>query len=484
MTQVDKKEVRVRFAPSPTGSLHVGGARTALFNALFAKSSGGKFIIRIEDTDLERSTPEALETILQGLEWLKITADEGPFFQTQRFDIYAQYAQRLLASGHAYACTCTTAELDALREQQRKNNQKPQYNRIHRPKELSPQPVLLPKAGDEKPFVIRLRVPTEGVSTFKDLILGEIITPFEEIDDFIIVRSDGSPTYNFTVVVDDLEMAMTHIIRGMDHVSNTPKQLAIYDALGAEPPLFAHVPMILGPDKKKLSKRHGATSVFEYKKDGYLADAFVNYLVRLGWSYGDQEIFSRAELEKCFSLESIGKSPAVFDLTKLQWVNAEHMKASSGAELAPQVAEFLEEEGLKAKDLVEDPRFHKLIESLKERSKTLLELAKGCRWYFVTQEQFSIDVAAAKKFLTPAVKEPLQTLVNNLEPVQNFTEPSIETIFHEIIAKFNIKLAHLAQPVRVATTGTSVSPPIYTVMELLGKERTLWRLKQALKLIG
>jgi glutamyl-tRNA synthetase len=484
MTQTQPRQVRVRFAPSPTGSLHVGGARTALFNALFAKSSGGKFILRIEDTDLQRSTPEALETILQGLEWLKITPDEGPFFQTDRFPIYQEYARKLLELGHAYACTCSEEQLAQVREGQRKNNQKPQYNQAHRPSAATPQPATLPTAGDGLPFVIRLRSPGRGTSVFDDLIIGRVETPLEEVDDFIIIRSDGSPTYNFTVVVDDIEMKISHVVRGMDHVSNTPKQLLIYQALGSQPPLFGHVPMILGPDKKKLSKRHGATSVFEYKNEGYLPEAFVNYIVRLGWAHGDQEIFTRAELENLFTLEAVGKSPAVFDTTKLLWVNSEHLKARSGAELAPLVAQFLEPHGSCAGSLVHNTQFYKLLDSLKERKKTLVELAQACHWFIQPDEQLKIDEREAKKFLTSQIREPLEFLIKKLEILEPFTESALEHVFTETIDHHQIKLAALAQAVRVATTGTSVSPPIYTVLEVLGKERTLQRLRQALVLIG
>ncbi|HQH27642.1 MAG TPA: glutamate--tRNA ligase, partial [Oligoflexia bacterium] len=415
-------QVRVRFAPSPTGSLHVGGARTALFNALFARHTGGKLILRIEDTDLERSTPEAVETILKGLDWLDIKGDEGPFYQTQRFEIYRDYARRLLELGHAYPCTCTAAQLDTVREAQRARGEKPQYNRLHRPAEIAPQPARLPGKGDAEPFVIRLRAPLSGTCVFDDLILGQIETPFEEIDDFVIVRSDGSPTYNFTVVVDDIEMRISHVIRGMDHVSNTPKQLVIYDALEAKPPLFAHVPMILGADKKKLSKRHGATSVFEYKSEGYLSEAFVNYIARLGWGHGDQEIFTRTELEEYFTLEAINKSPAVFDTTKLQWVNAEHMKTRSGAELAPLVGEFLAAQGFRAAGRLHDPAFHKLLDGLKERKKTLVELAEGCRWFFLADDQIELDQKAAKKFLVPAITPALTKLIERIGQAQLYGE--------------------------------------------------------------
>lgn len=473
-------ELRCRFAPSPTGSLHVGGARTALFNQLLARSTGGTLVLRIEDTDTERSTDEAVQTILDGLDWLGIKADEGPYFQSQRFPLYQEYAKKLLELGLAYRCECSVEELDRIRDEQRSRNETPHYPGVHRPTEQMPQEPLLPTGTEEQPFVIRLRTPREGFSVFVDEIVGEVQTPLVEIDDFIIIRSNGTPTYNFVVVVDDIDMRITHIIRGMDHISNTPKQLLIYQALGATPPVFAHVPMILGPDKKKLSKRHGATSVFEYKKQGFLSDAFVNYIARLGWSYGDQEIFSREELSRLFSMKSIGKSAAVFDTTKLLWVNAEHLKALSQEELIAVALEELEHQGISTQGLAGDKQFVKLIESYRERSKTILELADNCRWYLCSEEEFSINPEEAKKHLKAEVKPALTRLRERLESV-DFSEAELEKVFHEVVDDFQIKLGKLAQPVRVALTGISVSPPIYTVLEILGREKSLSRISKALK---
>ncbi len=478
------RSVRCRFAPSPTGNLHVGGARTALFNYLFARKHGGVHILRIEDTDRERSTDEAIDAIMDGLNWLEIPFDEGPFFQSKRLSLYHQYAKKLLLLGAAYPCTCTTERLDQLREEQRIKNEKPQYDRLHRPKVLSPQSDAIPKGDEKDPFVIRLAVPEEGDIVFHDAILGEIRTSRTEIDDFIILRSDGTPTYNFTVVVDDIEMQISHVIRGMDHISNTPKQLVIYHALQALTPVFGHVPMILGSDKKKLSKRHGATSVFEYKKEGYLPDAFINYLARLGWSHGDQEIFSRGELESFFSLETIGKSPAVFDLEKLSWVNAEHMKTLPSKKLAEHLAGYLQEQGFSTDTLLGTPVFLKLVESLKERTKTLKEMADNCRWFFLNDIQIEFDEKAKAKHLTAEVAKPLSSLIEKLNGTEDFVETEIEARFQEVLQEHGVTLVKIAQPVRVAVTGTAVSPPIYTVLEILGKERTLNRLKRALASIN
>ena len=462
----------------------MGGARTALFNFLFARSQGGTFILRIEDTDQERSTAQAVDAIFQGMEWLKLAADEGPFYQSERFSLYQEYAKRLLSSGHAYRCTCTTERLNALREQQRQANQTPKYDGLHRPAEFIAQDAALPLGGEAEPFVIRLRTPVGGSTVFRDSILDEISTPNDEIDDFIIIRSDGTPTYNFTVVVDDIEMRITHIIRGMDHVSNTPKQLAIYHALKAQPPVFAHVPMILGPDKKKLSKRHGATSVIEYKKMGYLSDAFVNYLARLGWSHGDQEIFSRAELQTVFSLEHVGKSPAVFDLTKLQWVNAEHLKSIDIKELKHLIVEMLEADGWKANPHFGEAGFSLLLNNLRERSKTLCDMAEACKWFLAADEELQIDEKAAKKHLVAERRAALASLVEELKSLNSFDETELETAFQRVIEQGAVSLSNLAQPTRVALTGSTVSPPIYAVLEILGKERSLHRLQKALGLMA
>ncbi len=475
-----KTEVRCRFAPSPTGYLHVGGARTALFNYLFAKRHNGKFILRIEDTDLQRSTNEAVEAIFAGMRWLNLEWDEGPFFQTKRTPLYLDYAKELLRLGVAYPCSCTSEELDRIREEQRANNQKPQYNRKHRPLNQTPQSALLPHETNGEPFVIRLRAPTEGETVFQDQILGEIRTGNSELDDFILIRSDGSPTYNFTVVVDDIDMNISHVIRGMDHISNTPKQILLYQAFGKKPPEFAHVPMILGPDKKKLSKRHGATSVVEYKDEGFLADAFVNYLARLGWSHGDQEIFTREELGALFSLDHVGKSAAVFDKEKLLWVNQEHIKKTESKELAAKVKGILTARGVGGLESIDTPAFLKLLDTLKPRAKSLVEIADQCHWFFIADSELVFDEKAVSAHLDTAGKGALTLLTAKLKALDVFDEPSIEGVFKQVIESLNVKLVKLAQPARVALTGSTVSPPIYTVAEVLGKERTLARLGRAI----
>ncbi|OVE79885.1 glutamate--tRNA ligase [bacterium J17] len=473
---------RVRFAPSPTGFLHLGGARTALFNYLFAKSQNGKLILRIEDTDRERSTQEAVDAILSSLNWLQLAHDEGPFYQSQRTEIYSKFAKQLLSTGHAYPCYCSAEELEKTRNEQIAAGKKPRYSGKHRPIEPTPQSKQLPSAEDENKFVIRFRMPKEGSTVFKDAILGQISTPNEELDDFIIVRSDGSPTYNFVVVVDDIDMGITHVIRGNDHVSNTPKQVAIYQALGAELPLFAHVPMILGPDKKKLSKRHGATSVIEYKKDGYLPAAFNNYLARLGWSHGDQELFSPEELESCFSLEAIGKSASVFDFDKLAWVNSEHINKTPAKDLAVMVSELLEEndQGFSGKE--SDPGLLKLIDLLKDRSKTLKDIADGLKWYLAEDTSLEIDEAAKKKHLKAPANEYLIQLAEDLERLEDFSAASIEETINNAAQSLGVKFGKLAQPLRVALTGGTSSPSIAPLLEILGKSSSLARIKRAVQL--
>jgi len=475
-----KPDIRCRFAPSPTGDLHVGGARTALFNYLFAKSLGGTFVLRIEDTDLQRSTKEAVSAIFDGLKWLGIDYDEGPFFQTERFSLYRHYAQQLLSAGHAYRCYSSAEELEAVRKEQMARGDKPQYNKKYRPATVTSQPQELPTTNDEQPFVIRIRCPEDGVTSFDDQIVGNVSTANKEIDDFVIVRSDGSPTYNFTVVIDDIDMKISHVIRGMDHISNTPKQILIYQALGSAVPQFAHVPMILGADKKKLSKRHGATSVVEYRNEGYLADAFLNYIARLGWGHGDQEIFSRAELCKLFSLNQVGKSPAVFDFDKLNWVNMEHIKSAPLETLLSEVTYFFSRKGLDSEKLLKNPAVANLINSLRERSKTTKEMAEQCSWLLFSAEQLEYDQKAVEKHLTSEIKPALSVLIEKLSASDDFSESSLEKLFHLVIEQQQIKLGKLAQPVRVALTGSSVSPPIYTVLEVLGKEESLKRLNSSL----
>jgi glutamyl-tRNA synthetase len=467
--------VRTRFAPSPTGYLHIGGARTALVNYLFARHHGGKFILRIEDTDRERSTTEAIQAILDALEWLRLDYDEGPHYQTERYPIYKEKIQELLARGAAYPCTCTPEELDAKRQLAMKEKRKPAYDGTCRP----PAGVI-PTPPSGKPYTVRFRSPREGVTIVKDLIKGDVAFDNRELDDLIIARSDGTPTYNFCVVVDDIEMAATHIIRGDDHLANTPRQIQLYQAFGGELPNFAHVPLILGIDKARLSKRHGATSVTAYRDMGYLPEAVVNYLVRLGWSHGDQEIFSREELIEKFSLEAVGRSAGVFNPEKFLWLNAHYLKNRPLPELAEEVLPYIRAKGF---DVPADRGWlEKMIGTLRERAKTLIELVDGA--VFFLTDNFPRDEKAAKKFLTPEIAPALSSLMERLSALDDFTEAAVERVFAAVLQEHGLAMGKLAQPVRVALTGSTVSPGIHEVIAVLGKERTLRRLGAAVESIG
>jgi len=466
--------VRTRFAPSPTGYLHIGGARTALFNYLFARHHGGKFILRIEDTDRERSTPEAIEAILQALKWLRLDWDEGPFYQTERYPLYKEKIQQLLSDGKAYRCVCPPEELEAKRQLAQKEKRKPAYDGTCRPKEG-----VIPPLSQDKPYTIRFLSPRSGTTVVDDAVKGGVVFENHELDDLIIARTDGTPTYNFCVVVDDIDMGITHIIRGDDHLSNTPRQILLYQALGYTPPQFAHVPLILGLDKARLSKRHGATSVTAYREMGYFPEALVNYLVRLGWSHGDQEIFSREELIEQFSLENVGKSAGIFNPEKLLWLNSHYMKILPLSRLADEVGPFIAAKGYPVpqdKSWVE-----KMLATLTERAKTLTELVDLGRFYL--SEEISIDEKAAKKFLTPEIREPIERLISRLSALQKFSEQEIEQTFAELLKEKGLALGKLAQPVRVALTGSAASPGIYEVIAVLGKERTIRRLEKALDYI-
>ena len=467
--------VRTRFAPSPTGYLHIGGARTALFNFLFARHHGGKFILRIEDTDRERSTPEAINAIVDAMSWLELDYDEGPFYQTERYPLYKDKVNELLATGKAYPCTCTPSELDAKRQLAQKEKRKPSYDGTCRPAEG----VIVPLPTD-KPYTVRFRSQREGSTVVKDLIKGEVIFDNRELDDLIISRSDGTPTYNFCVVVDDIEMAITHIIRGDDHLSNTPRQIQLYEAFGHELPQFAHVPLILGTDKARLSKRHGATSVTAYRDMGYFPEAVVNYLVRLAWSYGDQEIFSLAELREKFSLENVGKSAGVFNPEKFLWVNFQYLKSKSLSQLAEEIVPFIRAKGY---PIPEDKVWlEKMIGTLQERAKTLTELVDSAHYYL--SDEIAFEAKTAKKFLTADVAGPLQSLTDKLSELTDFNESAIEHAFTRTLEEHGLKMGALAQPVRVALTGGTVSPGIHEVIAVLGKERTIRRLRNALDYIG
>ena len=467
------EKIRVRFAPSPTGFLHIGGARTALFNWLYAKHNNGTFVLRIEDTDRTRSTDEYIDAILEGMKWLGLDWDEGPFRQTGRFDIYRSYADKLITEGKAYYCYCSPEELDARRKEAMSKGQALKYNgKCRNLKE--------PVSGITP--VVRFRMPQEGQTIVDDLIKGSVSFENKQLDDLIILRSDGSPTYNLTVVVDDVDMEITHVIRGDDHLNNTPKQIQLYKSFGYPMPKFAHLPMILGSDKARLSKRHGATSVMAYYEMGYLPDALVNYLVRLGWSYGDREVFTREELIKYFSFENVGKAAAVFNPEKLLWLNSQYIMNSSSEKLAGLVMPFLIKEGVINEGQTPDKAWlSKAIDTLKERSKTLIELAKSLRYYIA--EEIEYDEKARAKFLNEKSRDMLIELKDGLNSMGDFSETEIEKLFKAIVERHEVKLGKLAQPVRVALTGGAQSPGIFEVLDVMGKEKAIKRLERAIEII-
>ena len=466
--------IRTRFAPSPTGYLHIGGARTALFNYLFARHSGGKFILRIEDTDRERSTPEAIRAILDAMKWLELDYDEGPFYQTERYDLYKDRIKELLFKGSAYPCVCTAAELEAKRQLAMKEKRKPMYDGTCRPPEG-----VIPALPIAKPYTVRFRSPAAGTTVVKDLIKGEVVFDNRELDDLIIARSDGTPTYNFCVVVDDIDMTISHIIRGDDHLANTPRQIQLYEALGHPLPQFAHVPLILGTDKARLSKRHGATSVMAYRELGYFPEAVVNYLVRLAWSYGDQEIFSHQELIEKFTLENVGRSAGVFNPEKFLWVNFQYLKSRPLAQLADEIVPYIQAKGYPVPS--DKQWLEKMLATLRERAKTLTELVDAAHYYL--SDDIVLDRKAAGKFLTQDTIAPMQTLNERLAALSDFSEPAIEEAFSAALSEHQLPMGKLAQPVRVALTGGTVSPGIHEVIAVLGKERTIRRLENALHFI-
>lgn len=458
-------KVRVRFAPSPTGSLHIGGARTALFNWLFARHEKGTFILRIEDTDRERSTEEFTKSIMDGMKWLGFDWDEGPYHQTDRMDLYKEHVDKLMKEGKAYRCYCTAEELETKRQTMLAAGQKPKYDGKCRDRKDQP----------EGPYTIRLRSPLTGTTAIDDICRGHIEFENKELDDLIIARSDGTPTYNFTVVVDDVTMNITHVIRGDDHLNNTPRQVLIYQAFGYPVPVFAHLPMIFGADKKKLSKRHGATSVIEYEAMGYLPEAMVNYLARLGWSYKDQEIFTLQEMIEKFDLNVVGRSPSVFDTEKLGWVNAQHLAKLSDEKVAEMTIPFLHSMGLAVTDI---KYAAKAIASERERGRTLKELAEISAFYF--RDHIDHDQSSATKWLNEKGKDILKKLRDGLSKLEDFSEPAIAKVFEVVLAETGLKMVDVAQPCRVAMTGTTVSPGIHLVLSILGKKRVLERLDRAI----
>ncbi len=462
-------DIITRFPPSPTGHLHVGGARTALFNWLYARHTHGKFVLRIEDTDTVRSTQASVDAIFEALEWLGIEWDEGPYFQTQRFDIYKEYLQKLIHAGHAYYCTCSSEKVEAMRARAMETGGKPKYDGTCREKNL-------PKTDDA---VVRFKAPLSGTTVLKDVVKGNIVFQNDELDDYIICRSDGTPTYNFVVVIDDITMHINTIIRGDDHVMNTPKQMLIYKALDVPLPVYGHVPMVLGSDRTRLSKRHGATSVTAYRDLGFLPDAFINYLVRLGWSHGDQEFFTRDALVEKFSLENIGRSAGVFDQEKLLALNAEHIKATPVKTLATLLIPFLKKEGIEAR---EGTFIEGVIKTLVPRSKTLKEMARDAIFYYADTIEY--EEKAARKFLKDAALEPLNMLIAELQTLDAFTEKNLEDAFRAVMEKSGLKLGKIAQPVRVALTGRTASPGIFEIIEIIGKDTVLERLKQSVDFIN
>jgi len=467
--------VRVRFPPSPTGHLHIGGVRTALFNWLYARHCGGVFVLRIEDTDRTRSTEESIQVILEGLQWRGLDWDEGPYRQTERLAIYQSHAFRLLAEGKAYHCYCSPQELQERRAEALRRGESPRYDRRCRD---------LPHPPAGRTPAIRLKAPLEGQTRFVDLIHGELTFENSEMDDLIILRSDDTPTYNFAVVVDDVTMQITHVIRGDDHIANTPRQILIYQALDYPLPQFGHVSMILGSDKGRLSKRHGATSVLAYREMGYLPEALLNYLARLGWAHGDQEIFTKEELIEQFSLTELNKAAAIFSPDKLLWLNAHYLRTLPSERLIPELLPHLAREGImKSPEAIDRTYLARAMDSVRERSKTLVEMAQWLRFYFFTDHIIYADKAATK-FLTAETAPLLAKLVHALEGLPIFDEASIEQVFQQLLAESGLKLGAIAQPARVALTGDTVSPGIHQVMAILGRERVFGRLCQALEWIA
>jgi glutamyl-tRNA synthetase len=463
--------VRVRFAPSPTGHLHVGGARTALFNWLYARHHRGVFILRIEDTDRSRSTEEHITAIVEALRWLGLDWDEGPpapgYRQTERLDLYRQHAERLLAAGRAYYCDCPPAELERERQAAQARGETFRYSGRCRDRGL--------RAG-----ALRLRVPDDGTTVVNDLIHGPVTFDHRQLDDWILVRTDGTPTYNFGAVVDDVTMRITHVIRGNDHLSNTPKQLLCYEALDYLVPEFAHVSMILGPDRSRLSKRHGATSVQAFRDAGILPEAMVNYLARLGWAHGDQEIFGREELVELFDIKDVSPSAAIFDHTKLEWLSHQYLKRLDGGRLAALARPYLESAGLPADH---DPAWlARVMETLRERARTLVELVGVGRFYFERPRQY--EAKAVEKFFGADGARRLEALVERLGGERDFTPEALERAYRELAQALGLKLVDLAQLTRLAVTGTTASPPLFEVLALLGREETLARLRAARDSLG
>lgn len=453
-----------RFAPSPTGMLHIGGVRTALFSWLYARRMGGQFILRVEDTDIERSTPEAVQVILEGMKWLGLDHDLGPYYQTQRFDRYRAVIADMLTAGTAYHCYCSKEDLDAMRADQQARKEKPRYDGRCRHGRG-------PGAASGRPPVVRFKNPEEGATVVEDVVHGAVTFQNKELDDLIIARSDGTPTYNFCVVVDDADMGVTHVIRGDDHLNNTPRQMNMLLALGKKPPVYAHVPMILGPDGAKLSKRHGAVSVLEYQEQGYLPDALLNYLVRLGWSHGDQEFFTRQEMIAAFDVRDINKAASALNPDKMLWLNQQHLIKAPVKDVVPHLRWHLAKLGVNTQD---EALLEGIVLAQRERSKTLKEMAESSRFFFV--EQVALDAKAAEKHLTPDARALLAEIGKRFAAQPTFDAPAIHAALEAFAAEKGLGLGKIAQPLRVAVSGGTVSPPIDLTLALLGRERVQARL--------
>ncbi|MBB6091618.1 glutamyl-tRNA synthetase [Povalibacter uvarum] len=462
--------IRTRFAPSPTGMLHIGGVRTALFSWLYAKGRQGDFILRVEDTDRERSTDEATQVILDGMEWLGLAADEGPFYQTRRMDRYREVLAQFVRDGHAYHCYCTKEELAEMRSKQEAAKQKPRYDGTCRNR-------TQPREGVDP--VIRFKNPLDGSVVVEDVIHGNVEFQNTELDDLIIARSDGTPTYNFCVVVDDMDMKITHVIRGDDHLNNTPRQINMLKALGAVLPVYGHVPMILGADGAKLSKRHGAVSVLQYREEGFLPVALLNYLVRLGWSHGDQEVFSLEEMQALFDIKDVNKSASAFNPDKLLWLNQQHIMRATPESLVPHLKFQLAALGI---DVIDDAKLAAVAKAQQERAKTLKEMAQNSTFFFVEIKTY--DEKAAKKNLTAESAPVLRSVHAKLSALSAWTAAAIHDAVNEVATTSSIGLGKVAQPIRVAVSGTSVSPPIDVTLEVLGRETTLSRIDRAIAVAG
>ncbi len=462
--------IRTRFAPSPTGYLHIGGVRTALFSWLHAKKTGGEFILRIEDTDLERSSQESVDAIMEGMAWLGLDHDKGPFYQTHHFERYKEVIQELLDKNLAYYCYASPEELDKMREQQKSRGEKPRYDGRYRDFSGTPP-------EDVKP-VIRFKNPLDGEVQIDDIVKGQVIIANKELDDLVIARSDGTPTYNLTVVVDDWDMGITHVVRGDDHLNNTPRQINIYQALGAKPPKFSHIPMVLGEDGSRLSKRHGAVSVMQYKEEGFLPEALLNYLVRLGWSHGEQEIFSIDEMVRYFNLETVNSAPSTFNMEKLLWINQQHIQAATPEHLARYLSHFMADKGI---DLTTGPELTRVADLLKERAKTLVEMADGAVYFYQDFKEF--NPVAAKKHLRPVAEEALLLLQKKLAALTEWNSNNIHKVIKETSESLEVGMGKVGMPLRVAITGGGQSPSIDETAELIGQKRCIERLNLALNFI-